>query len=68
MRRIVVNEFMSLDGVIEAPEKWTFQYLNDEIRAHIGSSFGSSDAMLLGRITYETFAQAFASQTGGQAT
>ncbi len=67
MRRITVNEFVSLDGVMEAPEKWTFQYFDDEIGAHIGSSFASSDAMLLGRVTYETFAASFAGQTGGQA-
>ncbi len=67
MRRITVNEFVSLDGVMEAPEKWTFQYFDDEIGAHIGSSFASSDAMLLGRVTYETFAASFAGQTGDQA-
>ncbi len=67
MRRITVNEFVSTDGVIESPEKWTFQYFNDEIGAQIGSSFAASDAMLLGRMTYETFAASFAGQSGGQA-
>lgn len=67
MSRIVVGEFVSLDGVMEAPEKWTFQYYNDEIGAHLGSSMATSDALLLGRVTYETFAASFSQQTGGQA-
>ncbi len=67
MSRIVVGEFVSLNGVMEAPEKWTFQYYNDEIGAHLGSSMATSDALLLGRVTYETFAAAFSQQTGGQA-
>jgi dihydrofolate reductase len=67
MRRIIVNEFVSLDGVMEAPEKWAFQYFTDEIGAHIGSSFATSDALLLGPVTFETFAVAFSGETGGQA-
>jgi hypothetical protein len=31
MRRIIAGLFMSLDGVVEAPEAWTGPYLNDEI-------------------------------------
>ncbi len=39
MRKIVVNEFVSLDGVMEAPEKWTFQYYNDEVQKVIADGF-----------------------------
>lgn len=58
MRKIVVTEFMSLDGVIENPG-WTFPYWNDEIAAFKGAETSSSDALLLGRVTYEGFAAAW---------
>jgi len=31
MRRIVVSEFVTLDGVMEAPNEWSFPYWNDDI-------------------------------------
>lgn len=55
MRKLVVTEFMSLDGVIENP-MWTFPYWNDEIASFKGEETSSSDALLLGRVTYEGFA------------
>jgi dihydrofolate reductase len=67
MRKIVVGEFVSLDGVMETPENWTFQYWTDEIGAQLGSSFVTSDAFLLGRVTYDTFKATFSHQSGGQA-
>ena len=67
MRKIIVNEFLSLDGVMEAPEKWTFQYWNDEIQKVISDGFARCDALLLGRVTYQAFADAFSSQTGPDA-
>ena len=63
MRKLVVTEFVSLDGVIENPG-WTFPYWNDEIAAFKGEETGSnSDAMLLGRVTYEGFAAAWPNST-----
>jgi len=67
MRKIVVSEFVSLDGVMEAPEKWTFQYYNDEVQKVIADGFSRSDALLLGRVTYQGFAAAFSGQTGPDA-
>lgn len=59
MTRIVVTEFVSLDGVIEEP-RWTFQF----DRGPEGDKFKydelfASDALLLGRVTYQGFAQAW---------
>ena len=48
--------FISLDGVIEAPETWHFPYFNDEMGAAVGEMMGEADATLLGRTTYEEFA------------
>jgi dihydrofolate reductase len=67
MRRMTAALFVSLDGVVEAPEKWTGPYFNDEIGQEIGSQMAESDTMLLGRVTYQTFAASFAGQTGGMA-
>ena len=60
MRKIVVAEFISLDGVVESPEKWHFPYVDQEMMGIIGGSAARSDTLLLGRVTYETFAGAFA--------
>jgi dihydrofolate reductase len=47
---------MSLDGVMEKPEEWSFSYSNDEMEEANAAGMASSDAMLLGRVTYEEFA------------
>ena len=75
MRKISVGLFMSLDGVVEGPGPadnferagWTMPYFSDEIGQTVGESFAKSDAMLLGRVTYQGFEAAFGAQTGGMA-
>ena len=57
MRKLVVTEFMSLDGVMEEPA-WTFPYWNDDIAKFKGEESSASDALLLGRVTYEGFVAA----------
>lgn len=56
MRKIVSGLFISLDGVVEAPDQWHFPYFNDEMGEAVGSLVGEADAMLLGRRTFEEFA------------
>jgi dihydrofolate reductase len=56
MRKVVASEFVSLDGVVESPEKWHFPYFNDEIGDAIGAAMAASDAMLMGRVLYEEWA------------
>jgi dihydrofolate reductase len=58
MRKVVVTEFVSLDGVMEEP-RWTFKYWNDEIAKFKGEESSASDALLLGRVTYQGFAAAW---------
>jgi dihydrofolate reductase len=67
VRNIAAGLFISLDGVVEAPEKWTGPYFNDEVGQAVGTLMASNDAMLLGRVTYEGFAAAFGGQSGGMA-
>lgn len=59
MRKIVVTEFMTLDGVIDTPNQWSFPYWNDEIAKFKDTEIQSADALLLGRITYDGFAKAW---------
>jgi len=47
---------MSLDGVVESPEKWSFPYWNEEIGKFKFEETFASGALLLGRVTYEGFA------------
>ena len=56
MRKIVAGLFVSLDGVFESPDQWHFPYFNDEMGEAVGAQMAESDAMLLGRQTYEEFA------------
>jgi dihydrofolate reductase len=67
MRKINAGLFISLDGVVEAPEKWTGPYFNDQVGQAVGGLMAQNDAMLLGRVTYEGFAAAFGGQSGGMA-
>jgi dihydrofolate reductase len=56
--RLVVTEFVSLDGVAENPQ-WTFPYWSDAASAFKGEETERSGALLLGRRTYEEFAKAW---------
>ncbi len=58
MRKIIVTEFMSLDGVIENPQ-WTFKYWNDQIAGFKAEETSANEDLLLGRVTYEGFAAAW---------
>ena len=56
MRKMVATELVSVDGVVEKPEEWSFSYSNDEMAEANALGMASADAMLLGRVTYEEFA------------
>jgi dihydrofolate reductase len=72
MRKVVVSEFMSLDGVVEDPGGaenfkyggWTRDYSNDEVGQFKYEELFSGDALLLGRKTYEAFAKAWPTMEG----
>jgi dihydrofolate reductase len=72
MRQLIVSEFMSMDGVIQAPGGkdedrdggfehggWTWPYWHDDIGATFGAMMQDTDAFLLGRRTYEIHGNAF---------
>ncbi|MBI5950974.1 MAG: hypothetical protein HY865_04910, partial [Chloroflexi bacterium] len=70
MRKLIVSEFITLDGVIQAPGDskedtdagfahggWTHPYWHDDIGAHFFQAMNESDALLLGRITWQALGQ-----------
>ena len=59
MRKIVAGLFISLDGVVEAPDQWHFPHFNDEMGAAVDATLGAADTMLFGRKTYDSFAGAW---------
>lgn len=72
MRKLIVSEFMTLDGVMQAPGGkdedldggfehggWTIPYWHDDIGRTFGTLMKDTDALLLGRRTYVTHAEAF---------
>jgi dihydrofolate reductase len=52
MGKIVSNFFMSLDGVVEAPDRWHMPYFNDEMGAAVGRGMETNAAFLMGRVLY----------------
>jgi len=58
VRRLIVSEFVSLDGVVENPA-WTFQFGSEDRDKYKFDELAAADALLLGRVTYEGFAAAW---------
>jgi len=72
MRRIVAAEYLSLDGVMEDPgpageyehRGWTVPYWNDEVSKWQTDQLFASDALLLGRVTYDEFVASWPLRSG----
>ncbi len=64
MRKLVVTEYLTLDGVFEEPGKWSFDYWGEEAMHYKRDELFSSDVQLLGRVTYDGFAQAWPTMQG----
>jgi dihydrofolate reductase len=56
VRKIKSHFFISLDGVVEAPDKWHFRYFDDEMGQAVGAGFATTDAMVMGRVLYDEWA------------
>lgn len=56
MRKIVAGLFISLDGVVEAPQTWHFAYYDENMGRSVTALMEGCDTLLLGRSTYEEFA------------
>jgi dihydrofolate reductase len=66
MRSVVATEYLTLDGVMEAPNHWSFEFWNDEAARYKFDELFASDALLLGRVTYQGFAKAWPSMKDEQ--
>lgn len=73
MRKLIATEYLMLDGVMEAPGSetslgnrggWSFLFSNEEHGLFKSEELFASDALLLGRVTYEIFAATWPSRTG----
>jgi dihydrofolate reductase len=64
MRKLVVTEYVTLDGVMEEPGVWSFPFFSDDAAKFKYDELFASDALLLGRVTYEGFAKAWPTMTG----
>lgn len=62
--RLVATEYVSLDGVFEEPGHWSLPFFNEEAGQFKSSELQASDALLLGRKTYEGFAAAWPTMEG----
>lgn len=78
MRRLMVHEFISLDGVIQAPGGadedtdggfahggWTLPYWHDDIGKHFDQAMAQADTLLLGRKTWQIHGGAFEPMPAG---
>lgn len=72
MRKLIVSEFVTLDGVMEAPggeeghphSGWVFDFMSSEQERYKLDEVMESEALLLGRVTYEGFAAAWPERGG----
>ena len=60
MRKVIIAQYASLDGVVEAPEQWHFPYVDPNMFRVLGEVDAEIDTMMLGRVTYQVFAESFA--------
>ncbi|SDH12840.1 dihydrofolate reductase family protein [Nonomuraea jiangxiensis] len=77
MRKLIESTFVSLDGIIDdtrpstasraEPQHWCQPYWDEDHAGYAGKLMTSADAMLLGRVTYEGFAEAWSARDGEQA-
>jgi dihydrofolate reductase len=63
MRSVAVQMYVSVDGVMEAPQNWSFPYWTDDHEKYAFERLLAADALLLGRTTYQEFAAAWPTRT-----
>src|SRR5262249_34340971 len=67
MRKIIESTLVSLDGVIGDPHLWAMERFDDDAQQEAFEGLQASDAMLLGRRTYEIFSGVWPARTGAYA-
>jgi dihydrofolate reductase len=59
MAKIISTLFIALDGVVEPEESWHFPYFDEAMGVAVDDDYGTADTLLLGRLTYDSFAGAW---------
>ena len=67
MRKLTASFFMSLDGIVDAPQDWHFPYMDAQMLGAASATMAASDTILLGRTTFEEFASAWPDRSGDMA-
>jgi dihydrofolate reductase len=65
-RKVVASTYVTLDGYIDEPGHWSFPFWSEEASQFKARELFASDALLLGRLTYEGFAAAWPSMKAGE--
>ena len=68
MRKLVESTFVTLDGAIDQPQVWGSRYWDEEHTGYARRLLFDTDALLLGRATYEVFAEAWPARSGDDYT
>jgi dihydrofolate reductase len=63
MREVASGLFMTLDGITESPERWQLDYFDDDMMAAMASCLATEDTVLLGRVTYQEWADYWPTST-----
>lgn len=64
MRKLLESTFVTLDGIVSTPEKWSAPYWDDEHTEYATSLLRDADALVLGRRTYDNFAGSWPLRSG----
>ncbi|MEU4607221.1 dihydrofolate reductase family protein [Kribbella sp. NPDC023972] len=64
MRKLIESTYMTINGVIDNPQDWTGPYWDDEYLAYNQALMENIEAQVLGRVTYEGFAEAWSQRSG----
>ncbi|MBC7877869.1 MAG: dihydrofolate reductase family protein [Anaerolineales bacterium] len=64
MRKLIISSQVSMDMAIDSPQNFVFDYVNDEFFTYARDQLFESDALIMGRITYEAFAKAWSERAG----
>lgn len=64
MRKVIVQTQVSLDGVQENPQLFVFDYFSEESKNYVKEQLFRSDALVMGRVTYEGFAEVWPTMAG----
>ncbi|WP_020393352.1 dihydrofolate reductase family protein [Kribbella catacumbae] len=67
MRKIIESTFVTLNGSISNPQDWSGPYWDEDHFGYSGKLMENTDALLLGRVTYEGFAEAWSQRDGEMA-